>query len=102
MAKNDIKVIAPSSNPHICYIPRSCEEQVKYVKEKTGKSMYRILCESAGVTLSTKEKIKQFKENLRKLGYRNIGEWAVELIDKLYYMKEITEIPKPTKRRMKP
>lgn len=102
MPKTDIKVNAPSSNPHICYIPREYEDLVKSVKAQTGKSMYRLLCESAGTTLSTKEKIKQFKAKLKSFGYKNIGEWAVELLDILSESEDITNIPTPKKRRIEP
>ena len=69
----DIKVNAPSSNPHICYIPREMERKVKYAKDKTGLSLYRILSESAGFSLSKKENIHRFKDQLKEFGYKNVS-----------------------------
>lgn len=89
MAKRtDIKVNAPSSNPHICYIPRDMERRVKYAKDKTGLSLYRILSESAGFSLSKKENIQRFKDQLKELGYKTIGEWAVVLLEDMYNNKD--------------
>ena len=82
MAKRtDIKVIAPSSNPHICYIPREMERKIKYAKDKTGMSLYRILSASAGFPLSSRGNIQRFKQQLKDLGYKTIGEWAVIVIN---------------------
>lgn len=98
MAKrDDFKIIAPSSNPHICYIPRSMEKKIKYAKNKTGLSMYRILSESAGFSLSKKENIQDFKELLRAFGYKTIGEWAVVLLEEMYENKDGI-IPVPHKK----
>ena len=82
--RNDIKVNAPASTPHVCYIPREYAQKVAYAKKKTGKSLYRILCVSAGESLSTKEDIYKFKNTLRSFGYKTIGEWAVVLLDVIY------------------
>lgn len=98
MAKrDDFKIIAPSSNPHICYIPRNMERKIKYAKDKTGLSMYRILSESAGFALSKRENIQDFKNLLRVYGYKTIGEWAVVLLDEMYEKKDGV-IPVPHKK----
>ena len=95
MAKRpDIKVHAPSSNPHICYIPRDMERKVKYAKDKTGLSLYRILSESAGFSLSSRESIQDFKTLLRAYGYKTIGEWAIVLLNSMYEKKD-GKIPVP-------
>lgn len=98
MQKDKIKVTAPASNPHICYIPKELEQQVKAIKKKTGMSLYRIICTSVGITLSDKEKIKACKKKLKALGYKTIGEWVAILITKIYESKEYTEIPEPIKK----
>lgn len=79
-----IKVSAPRSNPHICYIPEEYRNKINYVRKLTGKSLYNILAECSGADLSTMESIKRYKLSLRKQGFRNIGEWSVRLIDMLY------------------
>ena len=96
--KNDIKVVAPANNPHICYIPRSYESKVQYVKKNTGLSVYRMICVSAEETLSDKSKISKFKRRLRGLGYKTIGEWVVKMIDIIYETKDFENIPKPMKK----
>ena len=98
MAKRtDIKVNAPATNPHICYLPKEMERKIKYAKDKTGLSLYRILSESAGFPLSKKENIQCFKETLRELGYKTIGEWAVVLLEDIYISKD-GSIPSPYKK----
>lgn len=96
--KDNIKVIAPANNPHICYIPRGYEQKIAYIKKHTGQSLYRVLCASAGHALNTKEQIQDFKLHLKKLGYKTIGEWAICLIDTIYETKDFKQIPKPTQK----
>ena len=79
-----IKVSAPAHNPHICYIPEEYKEKIEFLKKATNNSLYRILCVNAGRPLKTTEQIHDFKQELRKQGYRNIGEWAAQTIDILY------------------
>lgn len=79
-----IKVCAPAHNPHICYIPNTYKEKIDFLKKSTHMSLYRILCMNAKRPLKTTEQIHEFKQELRKSGYRNIGDWAVEIIDTLY------------------
>lgn len=101
MANDKIKVVAPASNPHICYISRELESKVKSIKENTGKSLYGIICASAEMPLCSKEQIHKFKKHLKELGYRNIGEWVEELVNMLYESGEQRTVPKPTKREIK-
>ena len=98
MTKDKIKITAPASNPHICYIPKELEQKVKVLKKKTGLSLYRIICTSVGMSLSDKEKIKDCKQKLKELGYKNIGEWVVILINKMYDEKKYENIPEPFKK----
>lgn len=86
---NKIKVSAPRSNPHICYIPEEYRDKINRVRKYTGKSLYMVLAESVGMDLSTVENIKLCKERLRKRGFRNIGEWACTLLDKLDNMADL-------------
>lgn len=79
-----IKVSAPRENPHICYIGRDYEQQVKDIRKETGMSLYSLICVCSGYTLNTKENIKKFKEKVRKNGFKNIGEWAESLISMLH------------------
>ena len=95
--RNDIKVNAPATNPHICYIPREYGQRVTYAKRKTGKSLYRLLCTSIGQSLSTKEDIQKAKELLRTYGYKTIGEWAVVMLDGIVTSAG-EEIPVPKKK----
>ena len=101
MKRDDIKVVAPAKNPHICYIPRSYEARVIRAKDKTHLSMYRMICESAGEVLSEKSKIHSFKKRLRLLGYKTIGEWVTEMIDRICEDEReyVSDIPKPTMRK---
>lgn len=96
--KDSIKVVAPANSPHICYIPRSYEKTVAFVKKKTGMSMFRLLCASAGYTLYTKERILEFKQYLRKLGYKTIGEWVIRMLDIICETEDYRNIPKPVKK----
>ena len=32
---NNIKVVAPANNPHICYIPREYDHKISYIKKHT-------------------------------------------------------------------
>ena len=79
-----IKVLVPAVNPHICYIPGDRKEKIAELKAKTKKSLYRILCLSAGRDLSQKEQIRALKARLKSRGYKTIGVWATEVIDALY------------------
>lgn len=101
MANSKIKVVAPACNPHICYISRDLEQKISHIKLSTGKSLYGIICASAGMSLSSKENIHKFKKQLRELGYRNIGEWVEELINIICETGEYKTIPQPTKREIK-
>lgn len=94
---DDFKIMAPSTNPHICYIPKRLERKIKYAKDKTGLSVYRILSASAGFPLSNKENIHKFKQQLKELGYKTIGEWAVVLLEDMSNNKDGT-IPTPYKK----
>lgn len=79
-----IKVLSPRKNPHICYISSEYREKIAAIKRVSKQSLYSILCTCAGRPLETQEQIKEFKQELRKDGYRNIGEWAEKTIDALY------------------
>lgn len=96
-SKDSIKVVAPANNPHICYIPKEYEYKISYVKKRTKMSLYRIICESAGRSLRTKDDIQKFKKELRNLGYKTIGEWVTCIIDHMY-KNGCEEIPKPIKK----
>ena len=96
--KDNIKVVAPANNPHICYISREYEKTIAFVKRKTGMSMYRLICASAGHSLSTKESIQQFKQHLKKLGYKTIGDWVACMLDIICKTGEYKNIPKPVKK----
>jgi hypothetical protein len=96
--KDNIKVVAPANNPHICYIPKAYEQKIAYVKRHTGKSLYRLLCASAGYSLGTKEQIATFKKHLKTLGYKTIGEWAMDMLDIIYNTKDFKDIPQPTQK----
>ena len=95
--KDNIKVVAPLNNPHICYIPKDYEQKVAYVKKHTKMSLYRIICESAGKSLRTKEEIHKFKTDLKALGYKTIGDWVVYMVDYMYN-NGCETVPKPTKK----
>lgn len=82
--KSKIKVSAPRENPHICYIPEDRREAIAKIKEESGKSLYRILCEVSHTELNTKSTIYNFKMKIRKHGFKDIGEWATALVDFLY------------------
>ena len=97
-SKDNIKVVAPANSPHICYIPRGYEKTVAFVKRKTGMSLYRLICASAGFSLSDKDKIYSFKQMLKKLGYKTIGEWVTRMLDIICETEEYTHIPKPIKK----
>lgn len=90
--KEKIKVSAPCKNPHICYIPIDRNEKIKSIKEKYNLSLYAILCTAAGKSLRTEEEIHKFKKELQKQGFKNIGDWATMLVDKLYEMPKNTDI----------
>lgn len=97
-SKDNIKVVAPANSPHICYIPRRYEKTVAFVKRKTGMSLYRIICDSAGYSLSDKDKIQTFKQSLRQLGYKNIGDWVTRMLDIICETEDYQNIPKPVKK----
>lgn len=101
MASDKIKVVAPATNPHICYISRELLPKVKAIKENTNRSLYGIICASAGTSLGSKENIHKFKKQLKSYGYKNIGEWVEELIDMMYTSGNYEEIPQPKKREIK-
>lgn len=96
--KDKIKVVAPANSPHICYIPRGYEKTMAFIKRKTGMSMYRIICASAGYSLSDKDKIQKFKQELRQLGYKTIGEWVTSMLDIICKTEDYKNIPKPIKK----
>lgn len=96
--KDSIKVVAPANSPHICYIPRGYEKTVAFVKRKTGMSMYRLICASAGHHLTDKTKIQAFKQYLRQLGYKTIGEWVTRMLDIICETEDYQNIPKPIKK----
>ena len=98
MANDKIKVCAPADNPHICYLGKEMEQHIRYVKKHSGKSLYKIICESAGHSLRTKGDIHAFKEHLKRLGYKTIGEWVTELIYRLVETGDFENIPKPTRK----
>lgn len=84
MQSEKIKISAPRENPHICYVGRKYKEKIADLKKATGMSFYTLLCTCSGYLLNDKENIKKFKEETRKNGFRNIGEWAESLIDLLH------------------
>lgn len=84
-----IKILAPRKNPHICYVSREYKPKIDAIRKASGQSLYSILCTCAGRLLDTTEAIKEFKKELRKDGYKTIGEWAEKTIDALY--REVTE-----------
>ena len=98
MANDKIKIVAPASNPHICYISSELSDRVKLVRARTRKSLYKLICESAGHSLRIKEDIHAFKGRLKKLGYKNIGEWVEEMIIQMCSSGDFVNIPKPKKR----
>lgn len=79
-----IKVHSPRTNPHICYIPSECRDKIEALKRKTGLTLYRLICTCANHPLSTIEEIKNFKEQVIKDGFKDIGDWATCLIEILY------------------
>lgn len=84
MPNPKIKIAAPRENPHVCYISRDYSQKIADLKRVTGMSLYNLLCTCSGYLLSDKENIKNFKEEVRKNGFKNIGEWAESLIDLLH------------------
>ena len=83
-----IKISAPRSNPHICYISREYEEQIKALRRLTKMSTYAMLCEVSGYDLSFSENIAKFKAQCREKGFRNIGDWATEVVRVLYEARD--------------
>ena len=79
-----IKVSVPRENPHVCYISRDYQQKVKDIREVTGMSLYNLLCVCSGSTLKDKASIKKFKDKVRKDGFKNIGDWAEDLISLLH------------------
>lgn len=98
MASNKIKIIAPATNPHICYVSKEFDDKIKYIKNRTKKSLYAIICASAGTPLNTKERIHEFKQRLKDLGWRNIGDWVENMITVMCASDHPEDIPKPTRR----
>ena len=84
MSAEKIKVSAPRKNPHICYISKEYAEKISSIKEETGMSLYKLICAVSGKSLDSSENIKKFREDLKKEGFKSIGEWAEKLIDLLY------------------
>lgn len=78
-----IKVSAPASNPHICYISPEYKEIISVAKKITGNSLYKILCAAAGKNLNTPSRISSFKSEVKQRGFRNIGEWAEHLLSQV-------------------
>lgn len=79
-----IKVSAPAQNPHICYINRLYKDKIDAIKSKTGLSLYNLLCLCGKAELKSAKEIKEFKDKLKKQGFKNIGVWAENLIDMLF------------------
>lgn len=75
-----IKISAPATNPHICYIDYKYKEDLARIKKETGLSAYKLLEICSGCDLSSKESILKAKTKLRKDGWHTIGEWAESLI----------------------
>lgn len=92
LTEKKIKVSAPKENPHICYIPEDRKNKISHVKQAYSLSLYKILCTVAHRELSSKESIAAFKSELRKQGWKNIGEWATALVDMLYAHEEKMEL----------
>lgn len=84
MPNAKIKIAAPRENPHICYIGRDYEQKIKDLRKATGMSFYNLLCTCSGYLLNSKENIRKFKEETRKNGFKNIGEWAECLVELLH------------------
>lgn len=84
MGSNKLKILAPAQNPHICFVDRKYKNAIQELKQVTGKTFYSLLCTCANCRLNNKENIKKFKEHVRGLGYKNIGDWAEHLIVYLY------------------
>lgn len=76
-----IKISAPATNPHVCYIDNKYKEDLNRIKKETGLSAFRILEICSGYSLNTREKIKAAKAALKKQGWHTIGEWAEALIE---------------------
>lgn len=84
MQNAKIKISAPRENPHICYVSKEYDTKIQDLKKATGMSFYMLLCTCSGYVLNNKENIVEFKEKVRKNGFKNIGEWAEALIDLLH------------------
>lgn len=84
MASDKIKISAPRSNPHVCYIHKEYSEKIKELRKATKMSLYALLTLCCGYPLDTTEHIKEAKQQLRKQGFKTIGDWAEALIDLLY------------------
>lgn len=89
MLEKKIKVSVPRENPHICYIPGDRKDKIAKIKKTYNLSLYRVLCTVAHTELDTKKSILDFKNALKKQGWRNIGEWATALVDMLSDQAEI-------------
>lgn len=87
---NKIKVSAPAINPHICYVNAKYKGDIQTLRQRYNLSFYRILCVNAGKELCDKAAIAEYKKNIRKKGYRNIGEYAEDLIAILILNPDIT------------
>lgn len=97
-----IKVSAPARNPHICYIHREYKAKIESIKNKTGMSLYNLICICGNTSLKTQEQIKDFKKKLKQKGFKHIGEWAEMLIDFLYKEFENLNEMDFTKTEIKP
>lgn len=84
MSIEKIKVSAPRKNPHICYISKEYKDKVAAIKENTGMSLYKLICTVSKRSLDSSENIKKFRDDLKKEGFKSIGDWAECLIDILY------------------
>lgn len=76
------KVNSPSL--HICYIDENYRDKLEYIKNRTGLTVYKILCMSIGTELDTKEKVIKLRKRLKEYKFKNIGNFYEKLIDYLY------------------
>ena len=96
-----LKISAPRENPHICYVGREYKQKIAELKKATGMSLYNLLCTCSGYSLNDKETIRNFKEETRKNGFKNIGEWAEAIIDLLYESIDNIEVIDLTSIKLK-
>ena len=91
MASDKIKISAPRSNPHVCYINKEYQQKIIDIRKTTKLSLYALLCTCCGYSLDTTEHIKEAKQALKKQGFKTIGVWAEALLDFLW--DNIEDIP---------